>query len=68
MLFGSNDEFETRMALLALTGSALGWTVKLLYEAWSNISTRQLEKWEIQFKIYCATFIFLQFLQVLMLI
>ena len=33
MLFGSNDEFETRMALLALTGSALGWTVKLLYEA-----------------------------------
>ena len=52
MLFGSNDEFETRMALLALTGSALGWTVKLLYEAWANISTRQLEKWEIQFKIY----------------
>ena len=50
MLFG--DEFETRMALLALTGSALGWTAKLLYEAWANISTRQLEKWEIQFKIY----------------
>lgn len=52
MFFDSKGDFETRIALLALTGSALGWTIKLIYEGYCEMSKRQLEKWELQLEIY----------------
>lgn len=52
MFFESEGDFETRVALLALTGSALGWTIKLIYEGYCEMSRRQLEKWELQLEIY----------------